>query len=154
MQAPVTFGFRSQPTFMSHKAIFGTGGTLTTFFCSLWINAHSLWKLNTFGWSYFARLVLFDHARSHILKVLEYFYRLRDHQHFCMLMHMPSTRATLELVQSSSTDFCAPAALLLKAPRANLDFSCQVGWHLWDHFEPISKTGTKSKPTFGSSTFL
>ena len=45
----------------------------------------------------------------------------RDHGHFCMLMmHMHSTRATLELVQSSSTDFYTPAALLLKAPRARL----------------------------------
>lgn len=65
-------------------------------------------------------MVLFDHVNIDMFKLLSYFNGLRNHDHFCMLMHMPSTHETLNMVQAGQVDFQTPAPLYTKAARARL----------------------------------
>ena len=65
-------------------------------------------------------MVLFDHLNIDMFRLLSYLNGLRNHEYFCMLMHMPSTHETLKMVLAGQVDSQTPAPLLIKAPRARL----------------------------------
>ena len=62
----------------------------------------------------------FDHLNTDMFMLLSHLNGLRNHEYFCMLMHMPSTHETLKMVLAGQVDSQTPAPLLIKAPRARL----------------------------------
>jgi hypothetical protein len=137
----------SKPTFMGHKATFWTGGTLTTLFtldqCPFALTAQHSWAELLCKGLYFSIMQgltvwkLWGTLDSEIISTLHVDANAQYQSHFgtgtvfiYRLLHVSC--ATFEGTKDET-----------------VDFSFQVGWHLWDHFEQISKTGAGSKPTFG-----
>lgn len=108
MKSPITFGWRLP------KAYFDNFGTIWNrwyfdFFVHFQGNPPFFEASILLGRAILQGMVLFDHVNIDMFKLLSYFNGLRNHDHFCMLMHMPSTHETSNMVQAGQVDFQTPA---------------------------------------------
>ena len=88
----------------------------------------------------------FDHLNTDMFMLLSHLNGLRNHEYFCMLMHMPSTHETPKMAQAGQADSQTPAPLLIKAPRARLWTLLVTDLHeLWKTFASSWQTLWKAR---------
>lgn len=144
MKSPITFGWRLPKAYLDN---FDTiwNRWYFDFFVHFQGNPPFFDASTLLGRAILQGMVLFDHVNIDMFKLLSYFNGLRNHDHFCMLMHMPSIHETLNMVQAGQVDFQTPAPPHVQdfEPRWWLwKLSFQAGWLFGNHFESLFQIGT------------
>ena len=101
MKSPITFGFRLP------RAFYDTFGNVwNRWYFDYFVHFQGeppFFEASTLlGRAILQGMVFFDHLDIDMFRLLSYFNGLRNHEYFCMLMHMPSSHESLKMVQAGT----------------------------------------------------